>query len=73
MAIRSLIARSDAVLALIADEPSSWVLDEISDAQKQQIPVVPMLLGKNAAFPNTIANTKALRIENSEAALRPPA
>jgi len=63
-AVRSLIGRADAVLALIAKEPSTWVLNEISEAEKQQIPILPMLLGKDTLLPMSIANRQALRIEN---------
>jgi hypothetical protein len=63
-AVRSLIGRADAVLALIATEPSTWVLNEISEAEKQQIPILPMLLGKDTLLPMSIANRQALRIEN---------
>ena len=34
--IRSLIGKSDALLALISDDPSSWAFREVSEAQKQQ-------------------------------------
>jgi hypothetical protein len=63
-AVRSLIGSADAVLALIAQEPSSWVLNEIFEAEKQQIPILPMLLGKNARLPTSIANRQALQIDN---------
>lgn len=63
-AVRSLIGRADVVLALIAQEPSSWVLAEIAEAEKQQIPILPMLLGKNTLLPLSIASKQALRIEN---------
>jgi transcription initiation factor IIF auxiliary subunit len=66
LAIKSLIGRADAVLALIAEEPSSWVLNEISEAEKQQIPIVPMLLGKETVLPPSIANKQALHIENPQ-------
>jgi hypothetical protein len=65
-AVRSLIGRADAVLALIAEEPSSWVLNEISEAEKQQIPIVPMLLGKETILPPSIANKQPLHIENPQ-------
>jgi len=65
-AMRSLIGRADAVLALIAQEPSTWVLAEISEAEKQQIPILPMLLGKGTLLPTSIANRQVLRIENPE-------
>jgi transcription initiation factor IIF auxiliary subunit len=63
-AVRSLISRADAVLALIAQEPSSWVLNEISEAEKQQIPIVPLLLGKDTLLPTSIASRQVLRVEN---------
>jgi hypothetical protein len=63
-AIASLIGKADAVLALIAEDPSSWVLHEISEAQKQQIPVMPMLLGKDASLPDSIAESQAFRIDD---------
>ena len=64
--IRSLIGKSDAVLALISEDPSSWVLHEISEAQKQQVPVLPLLLGKDASLPDSIAEAQTTRIENAD-------
>jgi hypothetical protein len=48
-AMKSLISRSDAMLALIADEPGRWVLNEIFEAQKQQVPVIPFSSAKRLA------------------------
>jgi hypothetical protein len=62
-AIKSLISRADAVLALIPDETSSrWVLQELEVARQQQIPVVPMLLGEEAVLPPKFADKQALRL-----------
>jgi hypothetical protein len=51
-AMESLISRSDAMLALIADELGRWVLNEIFEAQKQQVPVISVLLGKRGWPPS---------------------
>lgn len=72
-AVKSLISRTDALVALIPDELSSrWVLDEIAEALLQQIPVVPVLLGEEAVLPPSLADRKALRLadpRNPEEAL----
>ncbi len=72
-AVKSLISRTDALVALIPEELSSrWVLDEIAEALHQQIPVVPVLLGAEAVLPPSLADRKALRLpdpRNSEEAL----
>jgi hypothetical protein len=62
--MKSLISRSDAMLALIADEPGRWVLNEIFEAQKQQVPVISVLLGKEGGLPAFVANQTMVRIEN---------
>ena len=63
-AIKALIGRADAVLALIAVEPGRWVLAEISEAQRQQVPVFAILLGENTTLPESLAEGMAFRIEN---------
>jgi hypothetical protein len=64
-AIRSMIGRTDAVVALIPDELSSrWVMEEIGEAVQQQIPVIPVLLGKNADAPPSLADTQSLRLKD---------
>lgn len=64
-AIKSLISRTDALVALIPDEISSlWVLDEIVEALQQQIPVVPVLLGPEAVLPPPLADRQSLRVTN---------
>jgi hypothetical protein len=64
-AIKSLISRTDALVALIPDEISSlWVLDEIVEALQQQIPVVPLLLGPEAVLPPPLADRQSLRVTN---------
>jgi len=72
-AIKSMISRTDALVALIPDELSSrWVLDEISAAIHQQIPVVTVLLGEEATLPPALADKQMLRVTNprdSQAAL----
>jgi transcription initiation factor IIF auxiliary subunit len=71
--IKSLISRTDALVALIPDEISSqWVLAEIIEALQQQIPVVPVLLGKEAVLPKPLADRQSLRLtdpRNSQEAL----
>ena len=62
-AVKSLISRTDVLVALIPDEISNrWVLDGIVEALHQQIPVVPMLLGKEAVLPPPLAQRQAVRL-----------
>jgi transcription initiation factor IIF auxiliary subunit len=62
-AVKSLISRTDALVALIPDEISSqWVLEEIVEALHQQIPVVPILLGREAVLPPPLADRQPLRL-----------
>lgn len=62
-AIKVSIGRTDAVLALIAAEPGRWVMAEIAEAQRQQVPILAMLLGKNVTLPESLAEVVAFRIE----------
>jgi hypothetical protein len=61
--IKAFIGWADAVLALVAPEPGRWVLAEISEAQRQQKPILAMLLGKDAVLPESLAEVMAFRIE----------
>jgi transcription initiation factor IIF auxiliary subunit len=61
--IKSLIGSADAVVALISEEPSRWVVDEIAEAQRQGVTVVPVLLG-DAEAPTSLADLQSLRISN---------
>jgi hypothetical protein len=57
------IGRTDAVLALIAAEPGRGVMAEIAEAQRQQVPILAMLLGKNVTLPESLAEVAAFRLE----------
>jgi hypothetical protein len=61
--IKSLIGSAHAVVALLSEEPSRWVLDEIAEAERQHVTVVPVLLG-NADLPANLADSQPLRIQN---------
>jgi hypothetical protein len=65
-AIRGMLSKVDAVVVLLADEPGRWVLLELKVAIMQQLPIVPILLGKEAVLPQIISDRDALRIENPE-------
>jgi hypothetical protein len=68
--VRALIGNADVLLALFSEEPSRWVLEEVNEAKKQQVPIIPVLLGEHAALPEEVAETAALRPKNSEEALK---
>lgn len=61
--IKSLIGSADAVVAILSEEPSRWVLNEVAEAQKQRVTVVPVLLG-DAELPMSLGDSQALRIQN---------
>jgi hypothetical protein len=61
--IKSLIGRAHAVVALLSEEPSRWVVSEIAEAQRQNVSVVPVLLG-NVGLPTNIADLEPVRVEN---------
>lgn len=61
--IKSLIGSAHAVVALLSDEPSRWVLEEIAEAERQNVTVIPVLLG-NADLPTNLASLQPLRIQN---------
>ena len=61
--IKSLIGSAHAVVALLSEEPSRWVVTEIAEAQRQHVTVVPVLLG-NAVLPTELADLKPVLIKN---------
>lgn len=58
-------SQADRVLAIISDEPSRWVLEEIREAQKQDVALMPILVGTSAVVPDWLRNTEALAITGS--------
>jgi TIR domain/YEATS family len=61
--IKSLIGSAHAVVALLSEEPSRWVVSEIAEAQRQHVTVVPVLLG-NVVLPTNLADLKPVLIKN---------
>ena len=51
------------MVALLSDELSRWVLEEIAEAERQPVTVIPVLLG-NADLPKNLASLHPLRIQN---------
>ena len=61
--IKSLIGHAHALVALLSEEPSRWVVSEIAEAQRQNVTVVPVLLG-NVLLPNNIAKLEPILIKD---------
>ena len=51
------------MVGLLSNEPSRWVLEEIAEAERQHVTVLPVLLG-NADLPKNLASLPPLRIQN---------
>lgn len=57
------IGRSDAVVALVSDDPGPWVEAELQEATKQRKQLIPLILNDQGKVPAVIRNLQNIHLE----------
>lgn len=62
--VEASLRSADAAIAIISDATSPWVSRELEIARTFDVPILPVLVGKDVQMPSMVHETQAIRLDN---------